>query len=82
MSNNLPPGVSNGDIPGNRPENVLYEKLFDRLPFSIQNEIEKETELGNQLEKYFQKLVDSIFTEEDVLQEMQNIEPYLHEKYG
>lgn len=77
MSSNLPPGMSESDIPGNRPEDTLYEKLFNRLPISIQNEIEKETQLGEKLNEQFHQLIDQIFTEEDVLQEMQIIESYL-----
>lgn len=77
MSSNLPPGVAENDIPGNRPEDALFEKLFDRLPISIQDEIEKETQLGEKLNEQFHQLIDQIFTEEDVLQEMQIIESYL-----
>lgn len=29
MSSNLPPGVSEGDLPGNRPEDVAYERILD-----------------------------------------------------
>lgn len=28
---NLPPGVSDYDIPGNRPEDIEWEKLIDKM---------------------------------------------------
>jgi hypothetical protein len=31
MSSNLPPGVTEGMIPGNRPEDEAAERLFDAL---------------------------------------------------
>lgn len=81
MSSNLPPGVSVNDIPGDRAEDELFEKLFDRLPASIQEEIENDTALGRELESRFEDLVGSIFTEEDALKEMQIIEPLLRQQY-
>lgn len=31
MASNLPPGVSESDIPGNRPEDVAYEEFWEHL---------------------------------------------------
>lgn len=70
MKSNLPPDVSEHDIPGNRPEDGLYEKLFEKLPEEVQFEIENETEVGKELDKEFEKMLKRIFTENDVIQEM------------
>lgn len=80
MCNNLPPSVSLNDIPGNRPEDVLYEKLFCRLPEYMQDEIENKTELGLKLDENFQDFIKMVFTEEDVIQQMHLIEPFLREE--
>jgi hypothetical protein len=31
MASNLPPGCRESDIPGNRPEDIAYEKLVDEI---------------------------------------------------
>ena len=31
MSDNLPPGVSVNDLPGNTPEDMAWERLIDRI---------------------------------------------------
>lgn len=31
MSSNLPPGVRESDIPGNRPEDIIYEAFWEKL---------------------------------------------------
>ena len=31
MASNLPPGVLSADIPGNRPEDIAWEELHDRI---------------------------------------------------
>lgn len=80
MLSNLPPGVSESDIPGNRPEDELYEKLFEQLPNSIQNEIEKESEIGKRLNENFMAFIDMIFTENDLLQEMKYLETEIRQE--
>lgn len=42
MASSLPPGVSQQDIPGNRPEDALYEHTVDHLPKYIVDETERE----------------------------------------
>lgn len=57
--------------PAESREAAIYEQLFDRLPKHIQDEIEKNTTRGSILDENFQKYISQIFTEDDVLQEMQ-----------
>jgi len=56
-SSNLPPGVTESDIPGNRPEDIIREREFNTLVewlwncgleiedirFAVENEIERWT---------------------------------------
>jgi hypothetical protein len=78
MTSNLPPGVTESMIPGNRPEDIrfeqLYEELFNRLPSSIQDEIEKDTNRGKKLDRHFQDMIERIFTEDDLIQEMEYLD--------
>lgn len=31
MSSNLPPGITESMLPGNTPEDILWEKLYDKI---------------------------------------------------
>jgi hypothetical protein len=35
MASNLPPGCRESDIPGNRPEDIAYEKLVDEIESAL-----------------------------------------------
>jgi hypothetical protein len=68
--NNLPDGLKESDIPGNRPEDAIYERLFEKLDFEIQAEIKKQTNLGIAFEQQLEDFISKIFTEDDVIREM------------
>lgn len=34
---NLPPGVSESDIPGNRPEDLAWDKFFEKIDVDCNN---------------------------------------------
>lgn len=64
MTSNLPPGVTDSMIPGNRPEDVAQEKFMDRLydllsDFGI-DLAEQNDELWEQVDTYADGLLDLI----------------------
>lgn len=60
MSSNLPPGVTDSMIPGNRPEDVRYERMADRLAEVMGGEP------GDPIDhEKFDQLVDFVIARED-----------------
>jgi hypothetical protein len=62
MSSNLPPGVGSGSIPGNRGEDIAWEKLaeelsmeLDRLQIFVSND-EGSTQFEQLLDWFWKKL--------------------------
>ena len=54
---NLPPGVSVNDIPGNRPEDEWFEKLFDKMevPPQLVTAVDPEV-LAREISKYLESI--------------------------
>jgi len=59
---NLPPGVSESMIPGNRPEDIAYEKFWDELVKKFNDENPEHSKLFDKLwddnDEIITKLVD------------------------
>jgi hypothetical protein len=65
---NMPPGVSESDIPGNRPEDALDEQILDDLFGALQIcgvrvDEEIELELGDRLAEIVHKHMDGAVQE-------------------
>jgi hypothetical protein len=41
MNNNLPPGVTEGMIPGNRPQDIEWEQLIDAIAVFIEDGLDR-----------------------------------------
>lgn len=52
MSYNLPPGVTNSMLPGNRPEDVFWESVVESLSEDLQDRIDNDID--------FSSLVDEV----------------------
>ena len=79
MLSNLPPGVNERDLPGSRPEDELYEFVFNQLPVSIQDEIEDNTAMGKELDKKLNQLIERLYDVIDLIQDMSYFEVQLIE---
>lgn len=73
---NLPPGVTENMIPGNRPEDIIFEAYFeeilDNLPEWVSEELDKhpETDLGKALHTRINDHVEKIWTVNDAIREL------------
>ena len=73
MSNNLPPGVTGNMLPGDRPEDAIYDRIFERLPEWMQQEIESDTAKGKKINRKLWDMIPRLFSEDDLLDELNYI---------
>lgn len=59
MSSNLPPGVTESMIPGNRPEDLRYERVLDALPDDVRDEVDSESPAGTKVNEFISDAVNS-----------------------
>ena len=53
MTSNLPTGVNERDIPGNRPIDDTFERVFNQLPIRIIDQIDSGSKKGAALESAY-----------------------------